>query len=161
MHLIVEKLALFLRACLVRELSTAHRISNCDLSSSEQVEGTAHDDGQTCLTHDLVQHAWIRLEFEVTLFSDLCKPLEHRVPRYLDVSEHEVPIVNTIVAELASNITHLHSRKGLMCLPVSDLENERLHAIVVFKRDAAAEHHTVVGLQAEGSGPEFSRLDSR
>ena len=109
MDLIVEQLALFFGTLLVRELPPTNSISRSYHARTEQVESTAHNDGQSGLTHDLVEHSWVRFELEFAFFRDFGEPAEHRTPGHLKVSEQEVSIIDTVVAQFGPDISNLDS----------------------------------------------------
>lgn len=142
--LVVEELALLFGTLLVRELPPANSISRSYHARAEQVEGTAHNDRQSGLTHDLIEHSRVRFELEIALFRDLGEPAEHRAPGHLVVSEQEVAIIDTIVAQLGPNISNFDPWKGLVRLTIPDLNDEWLHTVVLFKSDAASEDHSMI-----------------
>ena len=142
--LVVEELALLFGTRLVRELPPANSISRSYHARAEQVEGAAHNDGQSGLTHDLVEHSWVRFELEFAFFRDLGEPAEHRAPGDLVVSEQEIAIIDTIVAQFGPDVTNLDSWQGFVRLTIPDLDDEWLHTVVLFECDAASEHHSMI-----------------
>ena len=159
--LVVEELALLFGTRLVRELPPANSISRSNHARAEQVEGAAHNDRQSGLTHDLIEHSRVRFELEIALFRDLGEPAEHRASGHLVVSEQEVAIIDTIVAQLGPNISNLDPWEGLVRLTIPDLNDEWLHTVVLFERDAASEDHSMIRLEAESSRPKLGGLDCR
>ena len=46
-----------------------------------------------------------------------------------------------------------------MRLPISNLNDERLHTVVILERNAASENHCIVGLKSKSAWPELGSLD--
>ena len=111
------------------------------------------------MTHNLVKHSWVGLELKIALFCDLCEPGEHGTSGDFVILEQEVPIVDTIVAEFSSDIANFDTGKWLVSLPISNLNDERLHTVVILERNAASKNHCIVGLKSESAWPELGSLD--
>ena len=71
MKLVVDQLALLLRALLVGELATTDSVADGRHGGALQVHCTRLDQEQSCLTHDGVENAGVGLDLEFTVFHDL------------------------------------------------------------------------------------------
>jgi len=87
MHLIVEQLALFLRAWNVRELAAADGVARRHEARAEQVEPTALNNRQTRQAHNRVEQSRVGSQLKLTLFGDLGEACEECATRDLHLIE--------------------------------------------------------------------------
>lgn len=81
--------------------------------------------------------------------------------RHFNLVEHQVAIVDAVVAELSTHISDSDAREGLVRLHVSDLDHEWLDTIIIAERDTARKNDSVIRLNAKSSRPELGSLDGR
>ena len=144
LKLVVEEFSFHFGAFLVGELAATERVSDCDDCGPKDVEATSKHNIHPRPTHDLVEKSWVRVELEVAFFGDRREARKVRVVGYSHVRELEVAIVDAIVAQLGANVANFDPREWLVSVHVSDLNYERLDAIVILATDTAGKDDGMV-----------------
>ena len=161
MELVVKNFALLSGSLHISELPAANCVSDRTLSGSlENVDGTIGD-SYPRLNHNLVDHSWVADHLEFALTIDLCEAGEHCRARNSILIEHQVAIVNRVIAELSANITNGTPWECRMRLHVPNRHNKRLNAVVFTVCDATGVEKGRVSLPSEVSRPELGRLERR
>ena len=129
-QLIVEKLALLVRAFDRRELATTDTIPCGNLGGSVQSHTGTCDDSDSCLHHDLIDDFRVGFHLEVASLSDVHEAGKEGLSWDSELVKLQVAIVNAIVAQLHANITNFDTWQHLMRIEVPDRHKERLYAVV-------------------------------
>lgn len=101
------------------------------------------NDKQSCLHHDLVDHAWISLKGKVTFFIDINETRQKVRARNPNLVKAKVTIIHRRVPKFFSNISSLNAGQKAVVFRASNLYHERLHTIVVLANDKSAKYYLV------------------
>ena len=107
MQLVVEELALRIRARLSGELSAAGCVSDRHTGDLVIVQGRTVHDSNSGLYHDLVNDLGVTLHLEVTRLCDVHKAREKSFPGDAHLVEFQVAIVDCVVTKLGADISNL------------------------------------------------------
>ena len=109
MTLVVEKLALFLRTLLIGELAAAHSVPHRCLRCLVHAEGAQLNKLCPNLAHDGVKNAEVCLDLKVALWGNFREARQEVLARYSNLIEHQVAIIDAVVAKFATDVTDLDS----------------------------------------------------
>ncbi len=161
MQLIVKQLTLIVRALDTLKLATTGSISAGDACTSMQDADCTRCNLNSCLNHNLVYNSRVSLHLKISCFCDANEPRKQGFSGDAILVEHQIAIVDGVVAELHANVSDLHTRARLMCLKASDGDDKRLNSIVCFQSYTAGKDDGMCSLNAKISWPEFCSLKGR
>lgn len=106
----------------------------------------------------MIDDAWVRFHLEVSSLRYAHESGQQGLTWHAILIEHQVAIVNGVVAKFGADITNLNTCERLMRLETSNWYNEWLDTIISLERNAASKDDRMCGLDSKIAWPEFCSL---
>ena len=143
------------------ELSSDDTVSNGDSESLLRDNSGIGDHPNSTGDQGSVGHLRSSGVGDFAVLGDLSVLHHHVVTRYSDVTELQVPVVNTVSTHLLSDVTNQDSGQGLESLGVSDRHNESLRAVPLSVDHELGKDGTVGGGRGGSSDPPLGGSEER